>query len=152
MVLLLLMRPGFASSSPVSGEFFGVALILVPNGAPDAAKPWLGRFLPAVLRKRALARLGTSPIAVPAAAETGPQRSQRAADLGSPQLLRFLAGFAANHAACWQALHPPAPLPAHHVDLSQDRRSFGPAAQLSALAWLQFARVFAPMPKWVLPR
>jgi hypothetical protein len=98
MVSLLLVQPGFASSSPVSGEFFGVALILMADGVPDSAKPWPVRSLPAVLRERALARPRTSLIAVPAAAETGPQQEQLPADLGSPQLLRFLAGFAANHA------------------------------------------------------
>jgi len=74
MVSLLLMRPSFASLSPVSGGFFGVALILMANGAPDSAKPWHVRSLPAVLRERALARPRTSLIAVPPAAETGPQR------------------------------------------------------------------------------
>ena len=74
MVSLLLMRPSFASSSPVSGGFFGFALILVANCAPDSAKPWHVRSLPAVLRERALARPRTSLIAVPPAAETGPQR------------------------------------------------------------------------------
>ena len=74
MVSLLLMRPSFASSSPVSGGFFGFALILVANCAPDSAKPWPVRSLPAVLRERALARSRTLLIAVPAAAETGPQR------------------------------------------------------------------------------
>ena len=74
MVSLLLMRPSFASSSPVSGGFFGFALILVANCAPDSAKPWPVRSLPAVLRERALARSLTLLIAVPPAAETGPLR------------------------------------------------------------------------------
>jgi len=74
MVSLLLMRPSFASSSPVSGGFFGVALILMANGVHDSAKPWPARSLPAALRERALARLRKLLIVVPAAAETGPQR------------------------------------------------------------------------------
>jgi len=134
MVSLLLMRPSFASSSPVSGGFFGVALILMADGPPDSAKPWPVRSLPAVLRERGLARLRTLLIGFPAAAETDPQRSQRLVDLGSPQLPRFWAGFAANHADWRQALHPPAALAAHRADLSPDRHSFGPGAQLSALA------------------
>jgi len=74
MVSLSLMRPSFVSSSPVSGGFLGGALILMKNGAPDSAKPWPVRSLSAVLRERALARFQTLLIAVPAAAETGPQR------------------------------------------------------------------------------
>src|SRR5271165_1128939 len=73
MVSLFLMRPSFASSSPVSGGFFGVALILIANGVPGSAKPWPARSLPAALRERALARLRKLLIAVPAAAETDPQ-------------------------------------------------------------------------------
>jgi hypothetical protein len=73
MVSLLLLQPSFASLSPVSDGFFGVALILMANGAPDSA-PWPVRSLPALLRERALARPRTLLIAVPAAAETGPQR------------------------------------------------------------------------------
>jgi hypothetical protein len=74
MVSLLVMRPNFASSSPVSGGFFGPALILMANGVPDSAKPWLARSLSAALPERALARLRKLLVAVPAAAETGPQR------------------------------------------------------------------------------
>ena len=65
--MVLLMRPSFAASSPASGGFFGVALILMANGVPDSAKPWPARSLPAALRERALARLRKL-------AETGPQR------------------------------------------------------------------------------
>ena len=74
MVSLLLLQPSFASLSPVSDGFFGVALILMANGPPDSAKPWPVRSLPAVLREPALARPRTLLIAVPPAAETAPQR------------------------------------------------------------------------------
>ena len=74
MVSLLLMRPSFASSSPVSGGFFGLALILMANAVPDSANPSLARSLPAALREWALARLRKLLIAVPAAAEADPQR------------------------------------------------------------------------------
>ena len=74
MVPVLLVRPSFVFSSPVSGGFFGVALILTANGADDSAKPCPARSLPAVLRELALARLRKSLIAVPAAVETGRQR------------------------------------------------------------------------------
>ena len=74
MASLLLMRPSFASSSPVSGGFSGLALILMTNGVPDSAKPAPARSLPAALREPALARLRELLIAVPAAAEADPQR------------------------------------------------------------------------------
>ena len=74
MVSLLLTRRSFGSSTLVFGGFFGVALILMPNGVPDSAKPWPARSLPAALPQRVLARRRKLLIAVPAAVETDPQR------------------------------------------------------------------------------